>query len=181
MPEMSAVDLVSVHGGLSQPVDRVVPLNERAVFLAEAEPLAKIVVTAADLSTVYRIADGALSPLEGPMKEEEYRQVLDDSVILRSGSRYAWTIPLSLPVSDAEAVSIDRGDSVAVSNESGEVVAIVDDSEVFEWDKVGYVRSIYGTERFDHPGGRMVETDPRTRLLGGSLRVLPQSVNPEYG
>ena len=27
----------------------------------------------------------------------------------------------------------------------------------------------------------MVETDPRTKLLGGSIRVLPQAVNPEYG
>ena len=33
----------------------------------------------------------------------------------------------------------------------------------------------------DHPGGSAVEEDPRRTLLGGSIRVLPQAVNPEYG
>ncbi|MDX1649359.1 MAG: sulfate adenylyltransferase, partial [Myxococcota bacterium] len=36
------------------------------------------------------------------------------------------------------------------------------------------------TGRFDHPGGRMVEQDARTKLLGGELRALPQPRHPEY-
>ncbi|MCH2187446.1 sulfate adenylyltransferase, partial [Myxococcota bacterium] len=72
-------------------------------------------------------------------------------------------------------------DSVAIRNESGEVVAIVDDVEVYDWDKANYIASVYGTDRFDHPGGRMVENDLRSKLLGGSIRALPQPVNPEYG
>src|SRR5262249_21397845 len=52
---------------------------------------------------------------------------------------------------------------------------------VFVWDKPRYVKSVYGTERFDHPGGRMVEGDARTHLLGGEVRVLPQPKHPEYG
>ena len=43
------------------------------------------------------------------------------------------------------------------------------------------MQRVYGTERFDHPGGRMVESDPRTQLLGGRLRALPQPFHPEYG
>src|SRR5207245_8840402 len=38
-----------------------------------------------------------------------------------------------------------------------------------------------GTERTDHPGGRMVMSDPRDLLLGGEVRVLPQPRHPEYG
>jgi sulfate adenylyltransferase len=181
MSEHSTGDLVPVHGGLAAPVDRVVALRDRKAFLAEAEAFPSVVVTAADLSTVYRLSDGALSPLEGPMKEAEYNQVLDASVIVRNGRRYAWTIPLSLPVTDSEAERIEPGGSVAIRNEAGDVVAVVSDAEVFDWDKARYVATVYGTERFDHPGGRMVENDPRTRLLGGSIRALPQPVNPEYG
>ncbi len=174
-------DLVPVHGGLDEPVDRVVALKERSAFLAEAEGLASVVVTAADLSTVYRLSDGALSPLEGPMKAEEWRQVLEEASIVRGGRRYAWTIPLSLPLTDEEAAGLSAGDAVAVRNESGEVVAIVEDIEVFDWDKAHYVQSVYGTDRLDHPGGRMVENDPRTKLFGGRIRALPQPVNSEYG
>ena len=135
MSEGNSSHLVPVHGGLSEPVDRTVPLNQRTVFQAEADALPSVVVTAADLSTVYRIADGALSPLDGPMKRSEFQQVLDDSVLIRDGQRYAWTIPLSLPVTDTEAGAISEGGSVAIRTEDGALVAIVDDAEVFDWDK----------------------------------------------
>jgi len=174
-------DLVPVHGGLDEPIDRIVPVSERRAFRQEAESLAKIRVSAADLSTVYRMADGALSPLDGPMKQEVYDRVLDESIVLHAGKRYAWTIPLSLPISDAESQGLSNGESAAVVNEAGEVVAIADDIEIFEWDKPRYVKGIYGTDRMDHPGGRMVEGDPRAKLLGGAIRVLPQARNAEYG
>jgi len=174
-------DLVPVHGGLDAPVDRIVPFKDKAAFLAKAAGLPRVVVNAADLSTVYRIADGALSPLTGPMKKAAFDLVLDEKVILSEGGRYAWTIPISLPVSDAEAAALEAGGDCAVTKESGEVVAIVSDLEVFDWDKPKYLKSVYGTERVDHPGGRIVDNDARTKLIGGELKALPQRANKEYG
>ena len=177
----AGADLVPVHGGLDAPVDRTVPLHQRKALLAEAEGLPSAVVTKADLSTVYRISDGTLSPLLGPMKSEAWNLALDEKVILSKGGRYAWTIPLALPVTDDEAAAIEAGGSVAIADEGGEIVAIVDDAEVQDWDKARYVEAVYGTSRLDHPGGRMVQEDGRAKLLGGELRVLPQPPNPEYG
>jgi sulfate adenylyltransferase len=174
-------DLVPVHGGLEGPVDRTVPLSRRREFLAEAARLPAIRVSTADLSTVYRIADGTLSPLEGPMGEEAWHRALDEHVVLSRGGRYAWTIPLSLPVTDEEAAALSRGGSGRIVTEAGEIVAILDEVEVFDFPKAKFVQSVYRTERFDHPGGRMVESDPRSRLVGGRLRVLPQPQHPEYG
>jgi sulfate adenylyltransferase len=173
--------LVPVHGGLAEPVDRVVPLNERRDFLTAAEKLPAVAVNRADASTVYRLSDGGLSPLEGPMDAETWHRVLDERRIERDGRHYAWTIPISLPLTDEEAARISRGGSAVVRDEDGKAFAIVDDVECFEWDKVKYVRSVYATDRFDHPGGRAVEGDPRTKLLGGRLRALPQPFHPEYG
>jgi sulfate adenylyltransferase len=174
-------DLVPVHGGLDAPVDRTIPLSARRDFLAEAEKLPSVAVTAADLSTVYRLADGALSPLEGPMGSALWNRVLEKRNIAVNGKDYAWTIPLALPLTDAESERLETGGSVAIHAESGEVVAIVDDAEVFDWDKRRYVHGVYGTDRFDHPGGHAVENDPRSKLLGGRIRALPQPTNPEYG
>ncbi len=174
-------DLVPVHGGLADPVDRRVSFKERKRFLAATEKLPSLRVTRADLSTVYRLADGALSPLAGPMGSEAWHRVLDEEAILHEGRRYAWTIPLSLPLTDAEARSLARGASAAIRNEEGEIVALLEDIEVFSWDKQKYVKSVYGTDRFDHPGGRAVESDPRSQLVGGTLRTLPQPIHPEYG
>lgn len=174
-------DLVPVHGGLSAPVNCIVPLNQRTAFLAEAEALPAIRVTAADLSTVHRIADGALSPLTGPMKKEAFDLALDEKVILSKGGRYAWTIPISLPLTDTEAGTLSAGASCAVKSEDGKIVAIISDLEVFDWDKAKYLKSVYGTERVDHPGGRIVDNDDRTKLIGGTLRALPQPANRVYG
>ncbi len=173
-------DLVPVHGGLSEPVDRIVSLKQRRRFLAGAERLPSIHVTNADLSTVHRLADGTLSPLEGPMTSEAWHRVLDEHVVLSGGGRYAWGIPLSLPVTDAEARSLSRDGSAVLRDPSGRAVGIVDELEVFDWDKHVYVRSVYRTPRFDHPGGRAVERDERTKLVGGALRALPQERHPEY-
>jgi len=174
-------DLVPVHGGGTTLVDRVVPLSQRKAFLEEARALPTVRVSRADLSAVYRISDGALSPLTGPMDEETWHRVLDERRILVGGRPYAWTIPISLPVTDEEAEAVGKSGAAAVQNEQGEIVGIVDRARVFDWDKAKYVRCVYGTERFDHPGGRQVEQDDRTRLCGGELRALPQPVHPEYG
>ena len=173
--------LVPIHGGLAELVDRRVPLGERSRFVKEADRLPSIRVTRADLSTVYRISDGALSPMEGPMCADEWNRVLDEQCIEVAGRRYAWTIPLSLPVTSEEASLLSSGESAAVRDESGAVVGIVDELEVFDWDKTRYIEKVYRTDRFDHPGGRAVESDPRNQLLGGALRALPQPVDPNYG
>ena len=180
-PKLPYTDLVPVHGGLAEPVDRVISLKERAAFLREAASLPSIQLTNADLSTVFRLGDGALSPLTGPMTEALWNEVLERRSIERGGVRYAWTIPLALPVTDAEAASVAAGAAVALQRETGEIVGIVVDVSTYDWNKLEYVKKVYGTDRFDHPGGRMVESDPRTKLLGGSIRVLPQRQNPEYG
>jgi sulfate adenylyltransferase len=174
-------DLVPVHGGLAEPVDRVIPLSERKRFLAEAARLPKLHLSKADLSTLHRIADGTLSPLEGPMKRDAHHGVLEEQRIVVGGRPYAWGIPLSFPATDEEAARLPPGASAAVCEESGAVVAILDDVEVFAWDKARTVERVYRTPRMDHPGGRMLEQDPRAQLVGGSLRALPQVFHPEYG
>lgn len=174
-------ELVPVHGGLAEPVDRVVPLSGRRALLAEAEALPSLRVSKADLSTVYRLSDGGLSPLEGPMDGETWHRVLEEKRILVDGRPYAWTIPLSLPVSDDEVARLGAGGSAALRDEAGDILGVLEELDLFDWDKDRYVRAVYGTERFDHPGGRMVQHDERTRLVGGRIRVLPQPIHPEYG
>lgn len=180
MSPASPRDLVPVHGGLDEPVDRIVSFKQKAAFLAEAASLPSIRVTAADLSTVHRLADGALSPLTGPMKKDAHARVLQEKVVLSNGKKYAWTIPISLPVTDAEAATLKKGGSCAIKTEDGQVVAILSDIETFDWDKKTYLKSVYGTERVDHPGGRIVDNDARTKLVGGEIRALPQRLPKDY-
>src|SRR5881227_3078862 len=91
-------DLIPPHGGLTEPVSLTVPADEVERFRAEAARLPKVPVSDADLSSVYRFGDGGLSPLTGPMDEATYNRVLDESVIVCDGKRYAWNIPIAFPL-----------------------------------------------------------------------------------
>ena len=176
-------DLIRPHGGLSEPVCCTVAAAEIDDFKAEAASLTAVPVSDADLSTVYRFGDGALSPLTGPMDSATYKRVLDESVIEHDGQLYAWTIPLSLPVTEAVAGSLKSGQKVALVSASGDAVATLEISDIFPWDKTEYLKSVYLTERTDHPGGDMVlkgDAD-KTHLLGGTIRVLPQPKHPKFG
>jgi sulfate adenylyltransferase len=174
-------DMIPPHGGLTEPVERHVPAAEAAAFTAQLRGLPRLSVSDADLSTLYRFGDGGLSPLTGPMTRDEWERVLDEEVIVRFGKKYAWTIPLAFPVAAEQAGALKQDETVALVNGRDQVVGSLVVKDVYPWDKPRYVRRVYGTDRFDHPGGRMVESDPRTFLAGGDVRVLPQPKHPEYG
>jgi sulfate adenylyltransferase len=174
-------DLIAPHGGLTEPVNRNVPAAEAAEFKAKLATAPRVPVSDADLSTLYRLGDGGLSPLTGAMDRATFQRVLDEEVIVHGGKKYAWTIPLSFPVEDGLAKSVKVGQPVTLVNGQNDIVGSLEVRDIFPWDKAHYVRSVYGTERFDHPGGRIVQNDPRATLLGGPVRVLPQAKHPEYG
>ncbi|HOW70985.1 MAG TPA: sulfate adenylyltransferase [Phycisphaerae bacterium] len=175
------VDLISPHGGLSRPVNRTVRTDRQAEFRKEMDALPAMPVSDADLSSVYRIGDGGLSPLVGPMTKEVYDQVIRDAHIDSGGRKYAWTIPISLPVAKDVAASFKVGRRVRLMNSAGYAVGILRVDDIFPYDKAGYVQAVYQTSRLDHPGGQMVMADDRELLVGGELEVLPQPKHPEYG
>src|SRR5687767_232710 len=180
-------DLIPPHGG-AELIDRTVPAAEAAGFLRannfhgrSADDLPRVVVTAADLSTLYRIGDGGLSPLTGPMTRDEYDRVLDEEVIVRGGKKYAWTIPLAFPVSEELAKKLSTGSAHPLHNDRGELVGTIEVRDVYPWDKKKYNAAVYQTPREDHPGARIANSDPRTYLVGGEVTVLPQPKNPHFG
>ncbi len=175
--------LVPVHGGLTEPICRTVPADRVLGFIAHAKTLAQVPVSDADLSTVYRLGDGGLSPLSGPMDSKTYHRVLEELVIEHQGKLYAWTIPIALPVTAELAARLKVGQEVALVNVAGQIVATLELSDIYPWDKLHYLKSVYLTERTDHPGGDMVlkgDAD-KTHLLGGTIHVLPQPKQPRFG
>ncbi len=167
-------DLIPPHGGVAEPVHRTV---------AELPSLntTPIPVSDADLSTLYRIADGGLSPLTGPMARDEYDRVLDEEVIVRGGKKYAWTIPLAFPVAEELAKQLTAGSAHPLHNDRGQAVGVLTVRDVYPWDKAKYNRVVYQTDRTDHPGARIALSDPRTYLVGGEVQALAPPKHPEYG
>ena len=172
------------HGGLTEPVCRTVAADAIEGFLAHAKTLPKVPVSDADLSTVYRLGDGGLSPLDRPdgfghlqpragrVGHRAQRQALRlDDPDGPAGDGRAWPS------------SFEPGQEVALVNSAGQIVAVLEITDVYPWDKAQYLEASISTERTDHPGGDMVlkgDAD-KTHLLGGTIRVLPQPKHPRFG
>lgn len=176
-------DLILYHGGRTEPVCRAIPSEQIDEQMKKASTLVKVPVSDADLSTVYRWGDGGLTPLSGPMDSATFNRVLDESVIEYEGKKYAWTIPLSLPTTEELAKTLKAGQEVALTSASGEIVATLEITDVFPWDKPRYLKSVYLTDRVDHPGADMalVHDADKSYLLGGVINVFPQKKNPAFG
>jgi sulfate adenylyltransferase len=168
MPTSTLVRVSPVHGGLTEPVQRVVARPDLAAW----SKLVVIDVNDNDRTSLYRIGDGTLSPLTGPMGEADYRSVLQMGAIVRDGKSWAWTIPIILPITEAEAVRVKPGMEVALAFE-GQVFGKLAVQSLFPWDKGEFVRIVYGTERIDHPGARLWLGDARTKLVGGEITLAP--------
>lgn len=177
---MPAQDLISPHGGTL--VNRFA--DDAQALLAAAAGLPQVPVSNADLSSVYRWADGTLSPLTGPMNQDVYNRVLAERVVEHNGKKLAWTIPMALPVTSELAAKLGAGQKVALTH-NGQIVATLDIESVFPWDKPAYLKSVYGTERTDHPGADIVLKNPdnadKTHLIGGTITVVPQAEHPQFG
>ena len=127
-------------------VNRIVPPSERGEFLKRIRNLKPYRLSKGDLSVFYRIADGTLSPLEGPMGEGEFYRVLEEESIEREGERLAWTIPLAFPIAEQEARRLRVGEELAVISPGGELVGSLQVEEIYLFDKERYRGNIRDNE-----------------------------------
>ena len=150
-------------------MDLLVPAEQRDRARTEADHLPKLVVSERELSDLEMLAVGALSPLTGFVGEADYLSVLD-TMHLSNG--LAWSIPVTLSLTDEDVKRIGAGTSVALlPAEGAPPLAIVDLTEVFKRDREKEALAVFGTEDLEHPGvGALQEAGDF--CLAGPVRAL---------
>ncbi len=133
---------------------------------------ATLKVDAEARKTVWNIANGVFSPLQGFMGENTYDSVLDQ---MRLESDLAWTLPILL-LTDQPGVG-NAGDDFLVVDEAERPVAVIRGEGTFEIDKAEHARKVFGTEDPSHPGVAKVFNGP-SRAASGKLEVVAK---PDYG
>ncbi len=164
---MTKDQTIAPHGGTL--VDLLVPDADRDKLADEARHFPKLVVKERELSDLEMLAVGALSPLTGFQGEADYRSVLR-SMHLESGP--AWTIPVTLSLSDEEAKRIGGTEAVTLAaTEGGEALAILEVSSIFRRDREEEARAVFGTQDVAHPGVKALH-EAGDLCAAGDLRVL---------
>jgi len=158
---------IAPHGGTL--VDLLLTGEQRDRARTEADHLPKLVVSERELSDLEMLAVGALSPLRGFVGEADYLSVLD-TMHLSNG--LAWSIPVTLSLTDEDVKRIGAGTSVALlPAEAAPPLAIVDVAEVFKRDREKEALAVFGTEDLEHPGVRALH-DAGDFCLAGEVRAL---------
>jgi sulfate adenylyltransferase len=158
---------IAPHGG--DLVDLLVPEGRREAIRAEADHLPKLVVNARELSDLEMLTVGALSPLTGFVGEADYVSVLE-TMHLTNG--LAWSIPVTLSLTDDDVKRIGAGGSVALLPwEAGDPIAVVEVAEVFKRDRQKESVAVFGTEDLEHPGVQALH-DAGDFCLAGTVRAL---------
>ncbi len=158
---------IAPHGGTL--VNLLLFGAEREAAAEEARNLPKLVVSARELSDLEMLTTGALSPLTGFHGERAYGSVLD-TMHLPDG--LAWSIPVTLSLTDEDVKRIGGATSVALlPQEDATPIAIVDDAEVFKRDRQRESLGVFGTEDLAHPGVQALH-EAGDFCLAGPVRAL---------
>ncbi|XP_060178792.1 ATP sulfurylase 2-like [Lycium barbarum] len=154
-------------------VDLVVPDNERAAKVGEAEAMVKVKLTKIDVEWVHVISEGWASPLRGFMREDEYLQTLHfNSLRLKDGTIVNMSLPIVLAINDEDKERIGSSTDVALVGPNDDLLAILTSIEIYKHNKEERIARTWGTTAPGLPYVEEVITPAGNWLIGGDLQVI---------
>ena len=159
-------ELIAPHGG--KLILNMAGETERAELQERAQNMPQLVIGSRQLADLEMLAIGAYSPLNGFMLQADYLSVVND---MHLANGLPWSIPITLPISTAQAEGLKEGQQVALVNSDGTLQAVLNIEEKYGYDKQLEARQVYRTEEEAHPGVSIVYQQGEI-LLGGPVRVV---------
>jgi ATP sulfurylase len=150
-------------------VDRRVSAEEAAELQARAAALPAVEMSPAEAADLELIADGAYSPISGFLAQADYDAVVEHAA-LASGA--AWTLPITLALSEPRAAEVREGQQVALRDGQGRLRGVLTVEDVFRRDVEREAAEVYRTSDDAHPGVRALRAAGDV-VVGGSIRALP--------
>ncbi|MCZ6674179.1 MAG: bifunctional sulfate adenylyltransferase/adenylylsulfate kinase [Verrucomicrobia bacterium] len=123
-------------------------------------------MTDRQLCDIELILNGAFSPLEGFLSQDNYKSVLTD---MRLKSKILWPIPITFDVTEEFADSVSSGEDIALRDREGVIVAILKVEDIWKPDKLEEANLVYGTEIDAHPGVDYLLNHSNDVYIGGKL------------
>ncbi|MFI2858904.1 sulfate adenylyltransferase [Paenibacillus sp. JSM ZJ436] len=159
--------IIQPHGGAL--INRIAEPERRQALLESAGNLPAIPINTWAISDLDLIGVGAFSPLQGFMSKKDYRAVLDT---MRLADGTVWSIPVTLAVPDATAVTLSAGEQAAlIGEEDGVIYAILTVEDVYSVDQREEALKVFKTEDPEHPGVKKLFERPNI-YVGGSVEIL---------
>src|SRR5262249_4962715 len=114
------METIPAHGG--RLINRELAGVERETLLERVPAMPRITLRPREISDLEMIANGAFSPLEGFMCEEDYIAVRGNKHL---ASGLPWTIPITLSATDEFATSVKEGAEIALYAADGHLLGVL--------------------------------------------------------
>jgi sulfate adenylyltransferase len=166
--------MIPAHGG--RLVNRLVDASDCEALRSHASSLPTIRLNNRETSDLALIAIGAMSPLEGFMRRDEYESVLDH---MRLPSRLPWALPVTLSLKTPELRAMRAPYIAALASPEGAVVGLMSIDEVYTVDHEREAGLALLSTDPAHPGVQYLKTITNT-YAGGRVRMLDRPVHPPF-
>lgn len=157
--------LIEPHGG--KLCNLILEGEALSNLMEEAIGLTSLTLTERQLCDIELILNGAFSPLEGFLNQQDYDRVVEET---RLADGTVWPMPITLDVKEDVADQLSAGDRVALRDLEGLLVAVLDLQDIWTPDKAREAKMVFGTEDDTHPGVDHLMNTAGNVYLGGKLR-----------
>jgi sulfate adenylyltransferase len=168
------LDLISPHGG--ELVNRLATPEQRELFESKALSLPRVTLDARAVSDLEMIAIGGFSPLTGFMHQQDYNSVVTE---MHLANGLAWSIPITLPVTEEVADALQEGNLVRLDNPHGKYIGVLQLTQKYKYDKTAEASKVYGTDQAKHPGVEVLYNQG-TINLAGDIWLLQRDPHPSF-
>lgn len=134
-----------------------------------------IEIDAIALSDLELIGTGAYSPIKGFFSESDYDAVVKT---MRLSSGHVWSIPITLPLTEAAAKTLTIGEEVKLTHE-GETYGVLTVSDIFTPDKKLEATLVYQTDDEQHPGVKNLY-DRGNVYAGGEIKLVKRIERTQF-
>jgi len=165
---------IAPHGG--QLINRLASKIQIEEFLSKADIFPRVQLSERSLSDLELIAIGGFSPLTGFMGQADYESVVTN---MRLENGLPWSIPITLPVTEAIADQIQIDTLIRLDDPNGIFIGVLELSEKFTYDKSKEALQVYRTKEDRHPGVKVVY-DQGNVYLAGDIWLLERRSHPQF-
>ncbi len=169
--------LIPPHGGTLKPL--LLEGEALQQEMEKAQTLPQVRLTSRETSDLIMLGLGAFSPLDGFMRENDYKTVVTD-MLMADGT--LWPIPITLSVPKEQADTLKIGSEVAlIDDETGTLMGSMAVEEKYTYDKKHEAKHVFRTDEEAHPGVAKIYAQHDV-YLGGPVKVFSELHYPqEFG
>ncbi|MEW6126882.1 MAG: sulfate adenylyltransferase [Acidobacteriota bacterium] len=167
------METIPAHGG--RLINRELTGIARETLLERTPAMPKINLKPREVSDLEMIANGAFSPLEGFMCEDDYSAVRGNKHL---ASGLPWTLPVTLSTDDDFANKIKEGEDLALYSDD-HLLGVLHLEQKYRYDKQREAERVYLTTETAHPGVAALYAQGDW-LLGGKISLLNRPRNVSF-